>query len=108
MTRQTQRLDRHGRPLPDDNDVIPDGGRVLVALPFMDHLTLEMRRALGLIKDDDTDSKVSSVATVRALVRVMDEAPRDNYIRTLGDAWKSPLPEQPTSRPHLLTKAKRA
>ena len=48
MARQVQRLDRYGRPLPDDEDIIPDGGRVRVALPFMDHLSAEMRRALSL------------------------------------------------------------
>jgi hypothetical protein len=39
MTHQVQRFDRHGRPLPDDDDIIPDGGRIRVALPFMDHVS---------------------------------------------------------------------
>ena len=67
MTRQVQRLDRHGRPLPDDDDIIPDGGRVRVALPFMDHLSVEMRRALGLTDGGTDDAGFHPSATDRAL-----------------------------------------
>jgi hypothetical protein len=47
MARQVQKFDRHGRPLSDDDDIIPDGGHVRVPVSFMDHrLSEEVRRAL--------------------------------------------------------------
>ena len=97
MAQQVQRLDRHGRPLPDDDDIIPDGGRVRVALPFMDHLSVEMRRALGLA-DGGTDMQgfIPGHRPGFAVAAVKDEAARDKYIRNVGDAWKNPPPEQPT------------
>lgn len=98
MTRQTQKFDRHGRPLQDD--IIPDGGRVRVALPFMDHLSMEMRRALALMIDDGTDVQ-GFIPGHRpgSNVRVTtDESARDEYIRRINDAWKNPPTEQPTQR----------
>jgi hypothetical protein len=100
MARQVQRLDRYGRPLPDDDDIIPDGGSVRVALPFMDHLSVEMRRALGLTMDGGTDVQgfIPGHRPGFAVAAVKDEGARDKYIRKLGDAWKNPPTEQPTQR----------
>jgi hypothetical protein len=101
MTRQVQRLDRYGRPLPDDDDIIPDGGHIRVALPFMDHPSVEMRRALSLTMDGsnggtDLQGFISGHRPGFAVAAVKDEAARDKYIRNVGDAWKNPPPEQPT------------
>jgi hypothetical protein len=97
MAPQVRKLDRHGRPLPDDEDVIPDGGHVRVALPFMDHLSAEMRRALSLA-DGGTDIQgfIPGHRPGFAVAAVKDEAARDKYIRNVGDAWKNSPPEQPT------------
>jgi hypothetical protein len=99
MTHQVQRFDRHGRPLPDDDDIIPDGGRIRVALPFMDHVSMEMRRALSLA-DGGTDVQgfISGHRPGSAVAAVKDEAARDKYIRNIGDAWKNPPAEQRTQR----------
>ena len=109
MARQVQRLDRYGRPLPDDDDIIPDGGHVRVALPFMDHLPVEVRRALG-ITDGGTDIQgfIPGHRPGFAVAAVKDEAARERYIRNLGDAWKNPPTGQPTqplssSSPHPST-----
>jgi hypothetical protein len=98
MTRQVQRLDRYGRPLPDDDDIIPDGGHVRVALPFMDHLSAEMRRALSLA-DVSTDIQgfIPGHRPGFAVAAVKDEAARDKYISNVGDAWKKPPTRQPAS-----------
>ena len=105
-----KRLDRHGRPLSDDDDVIPDGGRIRVALPFMDHLSVEMRRALSLA-DGGTDLQgfIPGHRPGFAVAATKDEAARDKYIRRISDAWKTPPPEQPTLRatPSSLAQAKR-
>jgi hypothetical protein len=100
MAKQVRKLDRHGRPLPDDDDIIPDGGRIRVPLPFMDHLSAEMRRALGLA-DGGTDVQgfIPGHRPGFAVAAVKDEAARDKYIRNVGDAWKNPTSGQPTPRP---------
>ena len=67
MARQMQRFDRHGRPLRDDDGIIPDGGHIRVALPFMDHLSVEMRRALSLADGGTDHAGLSSPATDLAL-----------------------------------------
>ena len=36
------------------------------------------------------------------MAAVKDEAARDKYIRNVGDAWKNPPPEQPTSAPRIF------
>ena len=95
MARQVQRLDRYGRPLPDDDDIIPDGGHVRVALPFMDHLPVEMRRALG-VTGTDVQGFIPGPRPGFAVAAAKDEGARDKYIRNVGDAWKNPLTGQPT------------
>ena len=84
--------------MPDDDDIIPDGGHVRVALPFMDHLPVEVRRALSITDGGTDDVRVSSLGHRPgfAVAAVKDEAARDKYIRNVGDAWKNPPPEQPT------------
>jgi hypothetical protein len=99
MPLQVRKLDRHGRPLPDDEDVIPDGGMVRVPATFMDHLPPELRRALGIM-DAGTDMQgfIPGHRPGFAVAVVKDEAARDEYIRNVGDAWKHPPAEQPTLR----------
>ena len=98
MTLQVRKLDRHGRPLPDDEDVIPDGGMVRVPATFMDHLPPELRRALGIM-DAGTDMQgfIPHHRPGFAVVATKDEAARDKYIRNVGDAWKKPPTRQSTS-----------
>ena len=97
MTQQVRRLDRHGRPLPDDSDIIPDGGRVRVALPFMDHLSVEMRRALSLAGGGtDMQGFIPGHRPGFAVAAVKGEAARDKYIRNVGDAWRNLPPEHLT------------
>lgn len=100
MAQQKQRLDRHGRPLPDDHDIIPDGGRVRVALPLMDHLSEEVRQALGITDGGAVDVQGFPIGHRPgfAVAAVKDEGARDRYIRNVGDAWRHPPSEQPTLR----------
>ena len=99
MALQVRKLDRHGRPLPDDDDIIPDGGRVHVALTLMDHLPEEVRRALGIAASGiDMQGFIPGHRPGFAVVAVKDEAARDKYIRNVGDAWKNPPAEQRTQR----------
>jgi hypothetical protein len=97
MAPQVRKFDRHGRPLPDDEDVIPDGGRIRVPLPFMDHLSVEMWRALSLSDGgNDLQGFIPGHRPGFAVAAVTDEAARDNYIRRISDAWKNPPAEQLT------------
>src|SRR5262245_27209609 len=86
-----QALDANGNPLADD-DIIPSGGRIRVALPFMDHVSEEVRRALGLADQADLDPQgflrghrpgFATALKDDAVVKA-----RDRYIRRLNDGWK--------------------
>ena len=95
MAKHVQKFDRHGRPLPADDDIIPDGGMVRVPATFMDHrLSEEVRRALNITDGGAVDVQGFPIGhrpgfAVRA-ISDQASAPRDAYIRRLGDAWKHP------------------
>jgi hypothetical protein len=99
MAQRMQKFDRNGRPLDDDDNVIPPGGRVRIPLPFMDHLSAEVRRALSLA-DGGTDLQgfIPGHRPGFAVAATKDEAARDKYIRNVGDAWKKPPTVQQTQR----------
>ena len=40
-------IDRYGRRIEPDDGVVPDGGRVIVAMPFMDSRSAHVGRAFG-------------------------------------------------------------
>jgi hypothetical protein len=101
---QTMKLDRDGNLLDDDDDIIPDGGMLRVAMPFMDHLSTEVRRALGL--QDGVIDRIAHPAgyhqpgsiPISDELRIRAMQARDSYISWLGQAWKNPLSEQPTKQ----------
>jgi hypothetical protein len=88
MAQQVRRLDRYGRELSDDDNTIPDGGRIKVALPFMDDLSEAMRRALGLDGGTDMQGFITGHRPGFAVTAAKDESARGEYIRRLNDAWK--------------------
>jgi hypothetical protein len=99
MAQQVRRFDRYGRELSDDS-TIPDGGHVRVALPFMDHLSVEMRRALSLMDCGGDGGIVDGMGHLAGhrpgfcygSAPSHDKAneARDGYLRRISDAWKHP------------------
>jgi hypothetical protein len=99
MPQQMQRFDRHGSPLDDDEDIIPDGGRIRVPMPFMDHhLSPEVRRAFGLADQDNLDPQgflrghrpgFAPTPKTDAAIKAYE-----NRSQRLQDAWKHPAPVQ--------------
>ena len=85
-------IDRHGRTI-EDEDIVPDGGRVRVALPFMDHLPPEVRRALGLCDASVHDGMGHPAGHKPGYIFGGDRSSysnaREHYIRELQDAWRS-------------------
>ena len=111
MTQHVQKFDRHGRPLPADDDIIPDGGHVRVPATFMDHrLSEEVRRALNLTMDGsngdmDVQGFIPGHRPGFAVRAISDQASaaRDGYIRRINDAWKHPeevKAKKPASTPN--------
>ena len=93
-------IDRHGRTI-EDEDIVPDGGRVRVALPFMDHLPPEVRRAFGLCDARVHDGMGHPAGHKPGYIFGGDRSSysnaREHYIRELQDAWR-PKPADANER----------
>src|SRR5262245_16133302 len=84
-------IDRYGRTIEDEN-IVPDGGRIRVPMPFMDHLPPEVRRAFGLCDASVHDGMGHPAGHKPGYVFGADRScyldAREQYIRELRDAWR--------------------
>jgi hypothetical protein len=89
--------DRHGNPLEDDSDIVPDGGFLRVSLPVMDALSAPMRRAfadaaLPAVHDglgNPAGHRTGFVFGPRELTADAAAA-YSEFKAQLADAWRSP------------------
>ena len=102
-------IDAHGNVIEDD--IVPDGGRISVALRFMDHLPPEAQRALPQLHEGMTGPPSGAARDGQGFVRghrpgfadvehgvytYGEESPaakaRKKWLERLGEAWRWPAP----------------
>jgi len=103
-------IDAHGNVIEDD--IVPDGGRISVALRFMDHLPPEAQRALQQLHEGMTGPPSGAARDGQGFVRghrpgfadvehgvytAGEESPaakaRKAWLKRLGEAWRYPPPK---------------
>jgi hypothetical protein len=102
-------IDRYGRRIEPDDGVVPDGGRVVVAMPFMDARSAHVARAFGdgllhrpgFAQQALGDGFAATNSNERS--QSASEAARENYVRRLSSAWQG-MPRTATKpRPGLAS-----
>jgi hypothetical protein len=73
----------------DDNDMVPDGGRISVRMDMMDSVQLRMRQKFALgdvdLRDHQRGYRVGDHDVQRRRLQG-----REEYVKNLGDAWRNP------------------
>lgn len=97
-------IDRYGRRIEPDDGVVPDGGRVIVAMPFMDSRSAHVGRAFGdglLHAPGWAQQALIGDAFEASNSHERSQRAREEYIRRLSNSWQA-MPRTPTRpRPGL-------
>src|SRR5262245_66578013 len=96
-------IDRYGRRIEPDDGVVPDGGRVVVAMPFMDARSAHVARAFGdgvlhrpgFVQQALGDDFAATVSN--QLSQSASEAARADYINRISNQWKQTWQQMPPS-----------